>query len=168
MGCLLPFDEDTASSDQSLGRVVTVAVPTAVTVAVPTASYTEQSKSTSKQQSLCDLQSQSKPLAVPRITSCLSGGVLELESLISRAVALRRLIRVKIADDADIDQVSCCCCDHPSSSFTDRPSYLFIPYLHLQAIAASSMLNSFFDRVTLLSARLLLQPSEVLAALETR
>jgi len=81
MSCLLPFDEDTASSDQSLGRV-----------AAPHAA-----------QSTC------RDLLATRIVSGLSGGSLEMESLTSRAVALRRLMRVKIADDADIDQV---CCDH--------------------------------------------------------
>ena len=45
--------------------------------------------------------------------------------------------------------------------------YLFLyPFLHLQAIAASSILHSFFNRVSLLSVRLLLQPAEVLAAME--
>ena len=55
----------------------------------------------------------------------------------------------------------------PRQTFTHNYAYLSI-LLYLQAIAASSILNSFFDRVALLSARLLLQPNEVLSSLETQ
>ena len=67
---VLPFDEDTSSSDQASGRI--------------------------------------EGAAVAGTPAALVGHAEALGSLARRAVELRRIIRVKMADEADVSQVSAC------------------------------------------------------------
>jgi hypothetical protein len=84
---VLPFDEDTSSSDQARGRI---------TAGTGTGTGTTTHGSSS---------SSSSRRGNGTVPAALQGHEAELEEMAEQAIALRRLIRVKMADEADFNQV---------------------------------------------------------------